>query len=413
MPEFIYTARTAQGQSRIGTLVSTGSGQVVSELRGRGWVVLDVQAAEEAQATTMPLAGALNPVNWLPSNWLPATRFDTELGLQQLATMIRSGLSLLAALKTAGEQVRRQSMRRIWERIYEKIEGGSSFADAVASENRCFPPMVVQLIRVGESSGTLDTVLGQAAEQLEWTRSLRSTLLTALMYPTLVLVSAIGVTVFLVVSVIPKLQKFISHQGRRLPAITQALLDSTSWLDTHLTLLLTIFAIVIVTTAVMYRIASTRLRMDRMLLKVPVVGGVVRLAGTAITSRGMSLLLTNGITLLDAIQIVKTLVRNRAMQQRLETTRQAVLDGQSLAESLLAGREFLPMLGRMAAVGEATGTLDSVLAESARFHESQLASTVKRLSTLIEPVIILVVGGIVGFVYIAFFVALFSAAGGR
>jgi type IV pilus assembly protein PilC len=130
-------------------------------------------------------------------------------------------------------------------------------------------------------------------------------------------------------------------------------------------------------------------------------------------SRGMALLLVNGITLLDAIQITQGLLANRAMQRRLELTRQAVMEGQPLAESLLAGREFLPMLGRMAAVGEATGMLDTVLTEVARFHESQLAGTVKRLSLFIEPVIIIVVGGIVGFVYIAFFLALFSAGGAR
>jgi type IV pilus assembly protein PilC len=408
MPEFRYTARTADGQSRIGTLFSAGPVQVASDLRGRGWIVLDVQAALDAGGDATDLAALLSPFNRLP-----ATRFDVEIGMQQLATMIRSGLSLLTSIKTAGEQVRRPAMKRIWDRIYGEIEGGSSFSDAIAAERRHFPPMVVQLVHVGESSGTLETVLGQAAEHLERARSLRTTLLTALMYPMLVLLLAIGVTAYMVFVVLPILKKFIVHQGHRLPPLTQHLIDITDWLNIHATHILLTTLIVIISVAVMRRIRSTRLWMDRGLLKVPVIGGVLRLAGTALMSRGMALLLGNGINLLDAIQITQGLLANRAMRNRLEMTRQAVIEGQPLAESLLAGREFLPMLGRMAAVGEATGTLDVVLAEVARFHEAQLAGTVKRLSLMIEPVITIVVGGIVGFVYISFFLALFSAGGVR
>lgn len=408
MPEFTYTARTAEGQPRAGTLFSAAAAQVVSELRGRGWIVLDVQSAIEGSAATGRRS------NLHPANWIPATRFDVEIGLQQLATMIRSGLSLLAALKTAAEQARRPAMTRVWERIYEKIEGGSSFADAIDDVDRSrFPPMVVQLVRVGESSGTLETVLTQAADHLDRVRALRTTLLTSLIYPTTVLVMAIGVTAYMVFVVLPILKKFIVHQGHRLPPLTQHVIDTTNWLNTHAILILLSTLIVTISLAAMYRIRATRLWMDAVLLRVPIIGGVLRLAGTALMSRGMSLLLGNGINLLDAIQITQGLVANRAMQRRLEMTRQAVIEGQPLAESLLAGREFLPMLGRMAAVGEATGTLDVVLAEAARYHETQLARSVKRLSSMFEPLIILVVGGIVGFVYVAFFLALFSAGGVR
>ena len=408
MPEFAYIARTPEGRSRSGTLFSNGLTEALNDLRGRGWIVLDVQVARQA-------AGSLrNAVFWMnPVNWLPATRFDVEMGLQQLATMVRGGLTLLSSLKTASEQVRRSAMRRVWLRSYERIENGSTFADSLAVEGRQFPPMVVQLVRVGESSGTLDTVLNQAADHLERSRSLRATLLTALMYPAFVLIASLVVTGFVVFNVIPKLQKFIAMSGHKLPAMTQTLLDITNWLNAHLVLILIVVSCVLIAFLVAHRIRTTRLWMDATLLRLPIIGGLLRLAGTAVVSRGLSLLLENGINLLDAIQTARGLLSNRAMRRRLDLARQSVMEGGPLADGLLTGREFLPMLGRMTAVGEATGTLDPVLAEVARFHESQLAGAVRRFSVLIEPVLILVVGGIVGFVYIAFFVALFSVAGSR
>lgn len=407
MAEFAYTARTPEGVFRSGMLVSGSVGEAVTDLKSRSWIVLDVQPA--VPASTIDFWAWFNP-----AYWLPATRFDVEIGMNQLASMLRSGLTLLTALSTAADQVRRIQMRAVWRRVYERIEEGSTFADALKSEKSYFPPIVVHLMQVGESSGTLDTVTRQAAEHLERSRSLRTILLTALTYPVIVLMSAIGVTIFLVVSVIPKLQKFIIHQGhRRLPPITQALLDVTGWFNTNLLPILITLAVVLALIVVLYRIESTRLQMDRLVLRLPVVGGILRLAGTAAMARGMSLLLENGITLLDAVRITRGLLSNRAMQRRLDLARESVIEGRPFAETLLAGREFLPMLGRMTAVGETTGTLDGVLAEAARFHEAQLAGAVRRFSLLVEPIVILIVGGIVGFVYIAFFVALFSVAGGR
>jgi len=407
MPEFSYTARTAEGRSRSGILLSNGPGEVVSDLRGRGWIVLDVQTTERTATWLSRVGPWFNPVNWLP-----ATRFDVEMGMQQLATMIRSGLTLLSSLKTASEQVRRRPMTQVWLRIYERIESGSSFADALADERRRFPPLVVQLVRVGESSGTLETVLTSAAEHLERSRSLRATVLTALMYPTFVLFAALSVAGFMVVTVIPKLEKFVRARGGRLPAITRALLDTTNWLNGHVTMILASITLFMTAILVAHRVAWMRLRLDAMLLRIPIVGGILRLAGTAGVARGLSLLLQNGINLLDALRATQGLLANQAMRRRLELARQSVMEGGALADALLAGREFLPMLGRMTAVGEATGTLDPVLAEVARFHEAQLANTVKRFSLLVEPIVIILVGGIVGFVYIAFFVALFSVAGG-
>ena len=327
--------------------------------------------------------------------------------------MLRSGLTLLSALKTVAEQARRPRMAKVWIDIYERIEEGSSFSEAMTAHKKLFPLYIVQLVKVGEQSGALEIVLARGADHLERSRNLHMMLINAMIYPLIVVMMAIGVAAFMMLSVIPKIQKFLTGRGRSLPAITQALMDVSTWLTVNLPyigigMLTTTIALIVI-----YRWPPGRSVIDAILLRIPIIGGVFRLAGTAIFARGMSILLESGVTLLEGLRTVEQLLTNKALSARVGAARTAVLQGGTLAEALQAGPEFLPMLSRMTAVGEATGTLDPVLAEVARFHENQLQVTIRRFSVLIEPAIIVIVGGIVGFVYISFFVAMFSLAGAR
>lgn len=403
MPAFRYITRDAGGASQSGTLVAASMEALTAELRGRGLLVVDVEALTEKSA------GA---VTWNPATWLPATSFDAETGFQQLATMLHSGLSLLSALRTVAEQARRPRATATWNEVADRIEQGSSFADALASQEKVFSEHVVQLARVGESSGNLDAALRSAAQHLERARQMRLTVLNALMYPAIVAIMSIGVTAFLVIGVIPKLQKYLGGRGRELPAITQNLLDVVAWLQSWAGYLGVLALGTAVALFFIYRWPPGRLAFDRVFLRVPVIGRVLRLSGTATFSRGLGVLVESGVTLLDSLRTVERLLGNRGLRVRIGEARESVLRGGTLAGALNEGREFLPMLGRMVAVGESSGTLSSVLREVADFHESQLVAAIRRMSMLIEPVVILVVGGIVGFVYIAFFVALFSLAGG-
>jgi type IV pilus assembly protein PilC len=405
MPSFRFTARDNSGRTTSGVAASGSAMSLAGELRQRGLLVLDVQPDAQVSVAS---SFSLNPLDWLPP-----TSFDVEIGMQQLASMLRSGLTLLSALKTVADQARRPRMASIWRDVYERIEEGAPFSVALSAHSKYFPIYIIQLVKVGEQSGSLEIVLTRAAEHLERSRGLRMTLINALIYPAIVVLMALGVAGFMLVSVIPKIQKFLVGRGRQLPGITQALMDLSGWVTLYMPYLIGGFFFSVIALIVIYKWPPGRFAIDTILLRIPVVGGVLRLAGTAVFARGLSILLESGVTLLEGLRTVEKLVPNRAMSARVESVRNAVLSGGTLAESLAAGREFLPMLGRMAAVGEQTGTLDPVLTEVARFHEHQLAATVRRFSVLIEPAIIVIVGGIVGFVYIAFFVALFSLAGGR
>jgi len=408
MPSFRFHARDIRGEPHNGTVTAASVELLTAELRGRGLLVIDV---EETVSET-PERARMSSLN--PFSWLPPTSFDVEMGFQQLATMLHSGLSLLAGLRMVAEQARRPRAARVWDDACNRIEEGSNFSNALAAHPKVFSGHVIQLIRVGEHAGTLDISLVRAAEHLERARNLRLLVLNALTYPTIVLLMAVGVAGFMVVSVVPKIQKFLGGAGRRLPAITQLLVDVSNTVMNYLPYFCLGFLSLSLALYFCYRWPPGRKFLDGVLLRIPVFGYILRLSGTAVFARGLSILLESGVTLLDSLTTVEKLIGNRVLSLRIASARHAVLRGGTFASALSGGRDFLPMLGRMIAVGESAGTLATVLADVARFHEAQLVVTIRRMSVLVEPVLILVVGGIVGFVYIAFFIAMFSlASGGR
>ncbi len=402
MPSFTFTARDAAGRTQRGVQSAQSAVVLASELRSRGWLVLDIQATTEGQ---VGLTESLDP-----RGMLPVRSIDVELALQQIAVMLRSGLTLLNSLHTSSEHADRLKLRRILRRVMARIEEGSSFADALA-EHPCFNNLTVQLVRVGEQTGTLDMVLVRATEAMERRRNLIQQVVTALTYPFIVLLAAIGVSLFMVLNVIPKLEIFIKALGKKLPPTTVFLMDLSEWFKIHGITLLVLVILSVVALLVGYRLPGFRISIDRVLLRIPIIGKVLRVAGTALFARALGILIRSGVTVLDALRTMESLGNNKYLAAVVAESRRKVFAGGSLAESLADKHGFMPMLGRMVAVGESSGRLDDVLDEVAKFYEGQLAVLIKQLSALVEPAIIVFVGGIVGFVYITFFLTIYSAAG--
>jgi len=402
MPLFNYTVRDQFGRPQAGTRESSSVVRMAESLRAQGWLVLTVEAAGDPGSG---LAAAFDP-----RLVLPVRSVDVELALQQIAVMLRSGLTLLNALKTAADNSDRRSLRRILLRVAERIEEGSSFAEALA-EHTVFNRLVIQLARVGEATGHLDSVLTRSAETLERRRVLRTQMLTAVGYPAATLVAAIGVAAFMVLGVVPKLADFLRGMGRKLPPSTQALVDLSNWIKIHGAVASSLVVAAIVTGALVYLTPRGRLAFDAFLLRIPVIGRLLRVAGTALFARAFGILIGSGVTVLEALRTVEDVGRNRHLNSIVAAARQRVFSGGGLAETLARHRGFMPMLSHMVAVGEASGTLDDVLDEVARFYEAQLAWQIKKLTALMEPAIIVGVGGVVGYIYISFFLALYSVAG--
>ena len=400
------TVRSVSGETRRQTVEAPDRAAALRLLRAHGEVLLAFgEAGGAARISRSNVFGGLRA-------WF--TRFrpkalDVEFGLQQLASMLRSGLSLLVALRTAADQARNRRAARVWTFLADGIETGLSCHEA-AEACHCFDPYVLALIRVGEQSGELDRTLVCAAEHLEQTRDMRMMLVNALIYPVLVVIMTIGVVGFMVVKVIPQIQAFLSQANQTLPAITQWLLDFSLWVRLHAVALAVGIAAVPIGVWLIRRVPAGREQTDRAMLYLPVIGPILRLFQTAVVARGLSILLDSGVTLLEGLRTVTFLIRNRRLARRMADARDAVIRGETLAHALAGATEFMPMLAKMAAVGESTGTLGAAFAEVARFHEIMLKSAIRRFGTLIEPILILIVGGIVGFVYTAFFLALFSIA---
>jgi len=404
MPTFEFKARDGVGRLQTGVLEGATAAVIAQSVRRRGWMPVEIRAAAVVDAEANPLH-QFNPLNYLPPRSI-----DIELSCKQLAVMLRGGLTLLTGLQALAKQTGRVTLRRVWQQTAVRIQEGSSLADAMV-EAKCFPDILVQLVRVGEQTGDLEVSVERGAETLENRRRLRAGLITALAYPGLVLVAAIGVTAFMVIGVIPKLKTFLEGMGRRLPAMTQLLVDISDAARLYMPQAAIGLLVLTVAGIALYCHPFGRLNVDRRLLQVPVIGQLLRLAGTASFARALGILVRSGITLLEGLRTSEQLLHNRYLAGRVAAARQAVMQGGTLAEPLAVPYAFTPLLARMVSVGEAAGTMDEVLDEVARFHEQQLQASIRQLSAIIEPLIIVVVGGIVGFVYIAFFMALFSAGG--
>lgn len=405
MPRFAFRAQDRSGRPQSGVLDVDSIDAAVGSLRRRQWIVLDVQPEGEAD----PAAGA----SWTTdlAERMPVGKADVEISLRQLAVMLRSGLTLLDALRMLTEHTHSAPLRKIWRTASQEILAGVSLGDAM-SRQKTFPQLVVQLTRVGERTGELDLVLTRASEALERLRKLKSQILTAMAYPVVVFISAVFVAGFMVFYVIPKIQKFLQGMGKKLPAITQLLVDVTEFCNRNLGW--GVGLLVVATTVWLFVRSSPSGRWwtDRLFLRVPILGHLFSTAGTAAFARNLSTLLQSGVSLLDSLESIEHLLGNRYLSTVVARAREQVVEGRTLADALGKDRSFQPMMLRMIAIGESAGRLDEILSETARYYEEDLERLIKKLAALVEPAMLVVVGGIVGFVYIAFFMAMFAAARG-
>lgn len=395
------TVKDVHGETRRISRAAASPSELAGELRGEGFVVLSI--AEEGDGAASAGKARVRLFRRMSS-------FDVEMGLRQLASMLASGVTLLLALRTVAEQAASRRASAVWTEVADAIFSGSSFSQALTYDVRTFGEVSVRLAEVGERSGELEHALRRAADQLESARNLRTAVINALVYPVLTLVLTAAVCGYLVACVIPKLGEFLTDAGGALPAMTQGLLDLSEGFRQYAPeIALGACAGVALWHAVRFN-ETGREGEDVLLLHLPVVGKILRVAGTAVFARSVQIMTESGVTVLDALETAGKIVVNRRLRRRVAAARTRVLEGASLADALADGKEFMPMLRHMAAVGEVSGSLPEAFGETARFHELVLAITIKRLGILIEPVMIVITGLVVGFVYVAFFMALFALA---
>ncbi|MGR9037299.1 MAG: type II secretion system F family protein [Gammaproteobacteria bacterium] len=403
MPLFTYTARDRNGRQMVDAIESATRESAINALRDLGLLPLRVEELKSPKSGSRSFS--LNPLAYRSFN-----ASDIENEFHQIAVMLRSGISLLDALNLTLRHCR-IGARSTWERLAQRIQQGASFTDAL-SEHQAFSEFTVQLIGVGEQTGHLSTIMDEAAKEVKASRKIRKEIVTALRYPLFTLLMAIGIVIFMLTKVIPEIKKLLQIMGKPMPPITQALIDVSDWVLANGQTVAVFFASVIAGFIVFYNWPPSRWWIDKIALRLPVIGHVLRLSGTVLFSRAMGLLLRSGVVMVDALITMEKLHVNKYMAGRVAFARDRVLQGASLADSMEVESGYMPLLIQMARIGESSGRLDDILLEMTEYHDERLQQAIKTLTGMIAPAMTIFVGGVVGFVYAAFLVAMFSAAGG-
>jgi len=398
MPTFAWIARDENGRTQKGRRDGASDHDVASALRGEGLLPFAVRSVDDLPWWRRPI------------HLFGPRSIDVEMHLRQLAFMLRTGLTLLEALRVCGDRSAGAAMGRVWRAVAAEVRAGSTLQEAM-SRQRCFSRLTCSLVDVGERSGNLDLVLARAADAMSRRRQTKTQMVTALAYPAIVVVLAVATVAFLMASVVPKLAKFLGGLGRQLPASTQFLVDVSNAVQRHLLVGSLVLLGVVALLAVAWVTVRGRLVIEAMLLRVPIVGRILGLASVSAFAHNTSLLLASGVRLIAALGVVQPLLALQLVRRRVGRARDRVVQGSSLAESLTAERAFSPLVQSMVAVGETSGSLDEVLDGVANHHDEVLRELVRRLGTLIEPVLLIVIGSVVGFVYFAFFMAIYSITG--
>ncbi|KAB2908329.1 MAG: type II secretion system F family protein [Dechloromonas sp.] len=408
MATFSYIALNPAGKEMTGRIQAVDVNEARLLVRGLGLRILDLHQGELESRT---LLDAVKAFARLLHGALGVRNTDLMLFYRQMQLMLRAGHTILEALEAAGRLASRPRLSRQLARCAERISAGSSFSAALSRESSTFPRIAVKLAEAGESSGELDAVFERLAVLTERRTDIRRQLMTALTYPSIVLLVSIGVISFLVGTVVPRFALFLQSRGKSIPWAAQTMLDVADWLSRWGALLGFAIAGTIGGFIVLHRLPAARLQIDRLLLHLPVVGSTLMAAAMAQISWTFGLLLKSRLTVLEALRSVAQITGNAALTRALEQAADMVIEGRALTVAL--DRAPIPPLVRhMAAIGERSGEMETVLEALGNHYQKELDARVKILSALIEPVLTLFIGGIVGFVYYAFFQAVLAVSTG-
>jgi type IV pilus assembly protein PilC len=398
MPVFAWEGRTRQGTLKKGVIEAVSEAAAMMQLRGQSIIPVSVK----------PKAARGVNINLFKRG--VKTR-DLVVFTRQFATMIDAGLPLVQCLDIQAEQQPNRTFGEALGRVKADVEQGSTFAEALRKHPKIFDELYVNLVTAGEVGGVLDTILNRLAAYLEKADSLKRKVRSAMVYPLTVLVVAIGVMVLLLVKVIPVFEKMFHDFGGALPGPTQMVIDVSHWMQ-HYIAFMVVGAVLggMGYSQARKRFPRFRYRTDAIYLKLPVFGPLLKKVAVARFSRTFSTMLSSGVPILDALDICAKTSGNRVIESGLQKTRTAISEGKTIAEPLRAAGMFPSMVVQMIAVGEQTGAMDSMLAKLADFYDDEVDAGVAALTSMLEPLMMVFLGGTVGTILIAMYLPIFKIA---
>lgn len=380
MPVFAYTTKDMQGETHKGEVESADQYQAAQLLRRKRLIVISLKVKDETKQ------------NFWEKILSRISFDDLVVTTRQLATMIQSGLILSESLDILSEQQSNKKLQRILENVSSDIKGGLDFATALEKHPDVFPPLYSKLVRAGQVSGKMDTVLLELANNLEKEREFRSKIRGAMVYPIVVLSMMVVVMLIMIFFVMPKLMGLYQESGLQLPLPTRIIITITSLVINFWWALLLVLIVLIILGRRFLATPEGKLMFDKTVLRIPVVGKVSSLVILTSFTRNFALLISSGLSILESIKIVGEIVGNITFKKGLDTAYQGVERGLPFSTQLLGLAAFPKIVGQMAKTGEETGRLDEIMFKLADYFEGEADRSLKNITTLIEPIILVILG---------------------
>jgi type IV pilus assembly protein PilC len=394
MATFTYSARTASGDLQAGELALKSRDEVVQYLRRQRMVPIKIE--QKSQQLSMPRFGRGI-----------GTR-EIVIFTRQFATMINSGLPLVQSLDILAKQSENAILRKVIEQVQYDVESGHTLADAMRQHPQVFSDLFVNMVAAGEAGGILDTILLRLAVFMEKADALRRKIKGAMIYPAVVMaVAAIAVTILLVF-VIPVFQDMFSQAGVALPGPTRFVIGLSELLQSQWYVMGGVIVAVVVGIQRYYKTPQGQLMLDRILLRLPVLGPVQRKAAIARFTRTLGTLVSSGVAILDGLEITARTAGNRVVHDAIMESRASIAGGDTISEPLKKSGVFPPMVVQMINVGEQTGGLDEMLTKIADFYDEEVDAAVQALLAAMEPLMIVFLGTIVGGMIVAMYLPIFD-----
>jgi len=397
MATFVYRARTATGQVVDGTLEAENERMLNSKLLAMNYIPVSIKEQKKGV-----------PLKEVFGRFQKVSLKSLTIFARQFSTMINAGLSLVKCLDILGQQTEDQKLREIIANIRKSVEDGSTLANAFAQYPHVFSPLFINLVRSGEVGGVLDEVMGRLAVFLEKDQILKSKVKSAMTYPTVVLFVAIGIVIFLVTVILPTFMEMFAGLDVELPLPTKMLLFISGVMRRYWWGLILVFGLGVFA---LLRYISTpvgKKQYDRLVLKLPVFGPLNSKVAISRFSRTLSTLLSSGVPVMQGLEVVAKASGNEIVSEAVLTARTSIREGESIAPPLQESGIFPPMVTQMIAVGEETGNLDGMLEKISDFYDMEVDTTINSLTSLLEPVMMVGMGVIVGFIVISMFLPLFT-----
>lgn len=399
MPHYSYIARTRTGKAQKGTLEAPNQDEAVSVLQTRDLIVVSIQE-KEASPMRLRRAEARFHAGIKSSDLIVFSR--------SLSAMIEAGLPLLRALETVRQQIRSQRLYNIMGFMIEDIRGGSTLRDAVAKHADSFDPFWISLIETGEASGQLAQSLDQISTHLEESGAIQRKVISALIYPGILMSVAVAAILIFTVFIIPTFQKLFSGFGAELPALTRAVMALSGFVKRYILLILAGMAGLWFLFQSWVKTKQGRWRFDKFRLQMPIMGAVFQGAAAEQFSSNLGTLLKAGVPILHALEITSTTCGNRVVAAIIDNMQAGVREGRPLAEPLSQTDIFPPMVAQMIAVGEQTGRLPAMLEQVTQYYAEQVSTAVDRMTSLLEPIMLVAMGLIIGTLVISMYLPVFQ-----